>query len=199
MSFHRHAAARRPFGLLLAGALTVALLGLGGGVANASEPAPEKSTARYEVDFMTDMIDHHAMAIMMAEMCLDKAVHEELESMCADIIAAQQAEIETLQGWLAEWYGVDYEPDLTNGDMMSMMRLHRLEGAEFEITFMRMMAKHHWKALTMAEGCVDRAYHGELVEMCQEIIAAQSAEIAQLQEWLCDWYGRCGGRPVRTA
>jgi uncharacterized protein (DUF305 family) len=43
--------------------------------ARADIPAPEKQIAKYEVDFMTDMIDHHQMAIMMSRMCMEKAVH----------------------------------------------------------------------------------------------------------------------------
>src|SRR3546814_13320078 len=35
--------------------------------AAAEEPAPEESTAKFEVDFLMDMIDHHAMAVEMAE------------------------------------------------------------------------------------------------------------------------------------
>ena len=33
---------------------------------HASQPAPEPAVARYEVKFLQDMIDHHAMAVEMA-------------------------------------------------------------------------------------------------------------------------------------
>ena len=38
---------------------------------------------------MENMIDHHAMAVMMAEMCTMMAVHPELISMCENIIMTQ--------------------------------------------------------------------------------------------------------------
>lgn len=79
-------------------------------VASSIEPAPAKTQSRYEIDFMVDMIDHHQMAIEMAEICLEKAVHEELLELCSDIIATQSAEIATMQTWLENWYGVSYEP-----------------------------------------------------------------------------------------
>ena len=41
--------------------------------------------------------------------------------------------------------------------------------------------------------------HEDLVSMCQDIIAAQLAEIDQMQTWLCQWYDRCGGRLTETA
>ena len=66
-------------------------------------PAPDNSTAKYEIDFMTGMIDHHMMAVQMAEICLKKALHEELIAMCQDIIATQTQEIQQMQTWLMEW------------------------------------------------------------------------------------------------
>jgi uncharacterized protein (DUF305 family) len=138
------------------------------------------------------------MAIMMSSMCLDKAIHSELEATCADIITAQEQEIATMQDWLADWYGVSYEPEMTTGDMMAMQRLHRLEGEDFEIAFMKSMTRHHWKAVTQAEKCADTAYHDALVAMCEDIITVQLAEIEQMQTWLCEWYDRCGGRPTKT-
>jgi uncharacterized protein (DUF305 family) len=157
----------------------------------ASEPAPDRSTARYEIDFMQDMIDHHAMAIMMAEMCVEKAVHEELRQLCEDIIAAQSAEIQQMQGWLQEWYGISYAPEMTPGAMKQMEKLAALSGAQFEIAFMEMMIKHHAKAVKAGERCVERVYHEELRELCENIIATQTAEIELMESWLCEWYGIC--------
>jgi uncharacterized protein (DUF305 family) len=157
----------------------------------ASAPAPTRVQAKYEIDFLQDMIDHHMMAVMTAELCVKKAVHEELRALCQDIIAAQSAEIEQMQAWLQKWYGIAYEPEMSKGMMKDVERLAALSGAEFEIAFMEMMIAHHAKAIREAERCVDRAYHPELEELCEGIIATQSAEIEQMQEWLCEWYGRC--------
>lgn len=188
--------AMAPIAALLLALVTLLAVGA---PAQADAPASDRQTARYEVRFMTSMIDHHAMAIEMSQICLDKADHAELKDMCAQIIAAQQSEIDTMQGWLADWYGVDHEPTMTTGDMRSMKRLERLDGADFEIAFMKSMTRHHWKAVTEANKCVDTADHDQLVSMCQDIIAAQLAEIDQMRTWLCEWYDRCGGRPTETA
>lgn len=184
--------------LMVAFVLALVSLAAFGLPAQADAPAPDRATARYEVQFMTGMINHHQMAIEMGEICLDKAVHPELESMCSQIIAAQQSEIETMQGWLTNWYGVTHEPTMSSGDMQSMTRLERLDGADFELAFLKSMSRHHWKAVTEASKCVDTAYHDQLVSMCQDIIGAQLAEIDQMDTWLCQWYDRCGGRPAKT-
>jgi uncharacterized protein (DUF305 family) len=154
-------------------------------------PAPDRATAKFEIDFMTGMIDHHAMAIEMANLCLQKAIHEELRSLCQNIIAAQQQEIAQMQSWLSSWYGISYSPQMKPGDMRMMERLASLSGAEFEIEFMQMMIKHHLKAIREASKCVERAFHPELRGLCENIITTQAAEIEQMRTWLCQWYGVC--------
>jgi uncharacterized protein (DUF305 family) len=172
--------------------LALALLAVGTAPVAASQPAPDRSTAKFEVDFMQDMIDHHAMAVMIAEMCLDKAVHAELRSLCEDIEASQRQEIRQMQSWPRSWYGVSYAPEMK--DTGQMKQLERASGAEFEIRFMEMMIRHHRAAIKEAQTCLERAYHGELKSLCQNIVRTQSAEIRQMQGWLCRWYGRCNGR-----
>jgi uncharacterized protein (DUF305 family) len=156
-----------------------------------SRPAPDRATAKFEIDFMTGMIDHHAMAVQMANMCLEKAIHEELRTLCRNIIAAQQQEIAEMQSWLSNWYGISYSPRMKPGDMRMMERLASLSGAEFEIEFMQMMIKHHTAAIREASKCVERAYHPELRQLCENIITTQAAEIEQMRTWLCQWYGIC--------
>ena len=163
-----------------------------------SAPAPDVSTSKYEVRFMEAMIDHHAMAVMMAEICQQKAVHAELLTMCQSIEQAQTEEIGTMQNWLASWYSETHAPQMSQGSQQQMARLASLSGAAFEIAFIQRMIRHHWKAIVRAAQCVDRAYHDELIEMCEDIIVAQSAEIEQMRTWLCQWYGRCNYGPKGT-
>lgn len=157
----------------------------------ASTPAPTQSAQNFEVKFMTGMIDHHQMAIEMAEICLQNATHEELKTMCRNIIAVQSAEIEDMQPWLQNWYGISYEPMMKPGDEQMLERLSSMRGAEFEIMFIEMLIKHHEKAVKEAQQCLAKAWHPALRQLCEDIIAAQSTEIAQLRTWLCQWYGRC--------
>jgi uncharacterized protein (DUF305 family) len=58
-----------------------------------------------------------------------------------------------------------------------------------EVRFLQGMIDHHQMALDMSEDCLAKATAAELKTLCQNIIAAQSAEIAQMQRWLSDWYG----------
>lgn len=164
----------------------------------ASAPAPPRSTSHYEIRFMQEMIDHHTMAVHMGHMCMDKAVHQELREMCRQIISSQQQEIATMQQWLAAWYGIsNYEPEMNPGHHARMQKLSMLSQSEFEIEFMQQMIRHHKMAVVKSAHCVVRAHHDELQDMCAGIITAQLAEIRQMQDWLCTWYGLCRPRHRR--
>lgn len=165
--------------------------------ASAAQPAPDQSATQYEVRFMQEMIDHHSMAVQMGTMCLERAVHQELRAMCQEIISAQQQEISTMQQWLLSWYGVSYQPSMNGGMRAQMEKLSTLNNAEFEIEFMQQMIRHHKMAIVKASECLDKAYHPQLQDMCQDIVSAQLAEIRKMQEWLCRWYGMC--RPRQPA
>jgi uncharacterized protein (DUF305 family) len=157
----------------------------------AAGPAPKPSQRNFEVRFLTEMIDHHAMAVMMADMCLERSVHPELQAMCEQIREAQMEEIVTMQNWLSEWYGIEHEPEMTPGQQKQMEKLAALSGAAFEIEFMKAMIRHHWKAVVRASQCEDKAYHQELIDLCAQIVSTQLAEINQMGDWLCEWYGIC--------
>lgn len=179
--------------LILVSVLTAAVFVLSVGPVSADAPAPSTAAARFETRFLEGMIDHHMMAVMTAELCEDRAVREELLMLCQDIEAAQSAEIEQMQMWLEDWYGVSYEPEMTKRMQRQREHLASLSGAEFEIAFMEMMIRHHEAAIKEGQRCVERAYHEDLVELCEGIVEAQSIEIALMQEWLCDWYEICDG------
>lgn len=157
----------------------------------AAGPAPTQSQREFEVRFLTEMIDHHSMAVMMSDLCLERAVHPQLIELCHRMREAQLEEIVTMQTWLKEWYGIEHEPEMNPGMMIQMRKLASMSGAEFETEFMKMMIRHHWLAIVQAEGCQDRAYHPELIELCGMMESAQRAEIALMGSWLCDWYGIC--------
>lgn len=58
----------------------------------------------------------------------------------------------------------------------------------FDAQFIDSMIEHHQGAIAMAEVAVEQAEHEELRNLAEEIIAAQSVEIEQLQNWRSDWY-----------
>lgn len=74
---------------------------------------------RAEIRFLQGMIDHHQMALDMAADCLTKASTEAVVTVCENVIAAQQAEIDLMRGWLLDWYNIAYE-SMSMTEMMDM-------------------------------------------------------------------------------
>ena len=68
------------------------------------------SGSELERAFLEGMIPHHQMAIHMTAACIRRATHAELAALCADMQRTQAREIEQMQGWLCEWFGVCGSP-----------------------------------------------------------------------------------------
>ena len=105
----------------------IMLLLLGGAVV--AQPAPEELTRdeRAEIRFLQGMVDHHQMALDMAVDCLEKASTPSVVTVCENVIAAQSAEIELMQGWLLDWYNIAYEP-MSMLEMLDMMDMDMMMG-----------------------------------------------------------------------
>jgi len=159
--------------------------------ARGNAPAPSADAARYEIQFMEGMIDHHAMAVRMADLCLQRAMHAELLELCSNIKTTQTAEIRRMQTWLESWYDVTHKPSLSKSDRESLRDMSDMSGAEFEVAFMRSMIEHHQMAIMEASDCLGASYHPSLIELCGAIASAQAQEIVTMRAWLCDWYDVC--------
>jgi len=171
----------------------------------------EGRIGRAELRFMEGMIDHHQMAIDMALDCLAREdVSDALRTECQAVIDSQQPEIEQMQAWLLAWYNVDYAPmsmsDMMGDDMPGMAGMegmpatdpammmgmfagfNRLEGMDYEVAWLESMIDHHNDAIHMSERLLERdadsAAHAELRDLAQQIIDAQTEEIARYEDML---------------
>lgn len=171
---------------------------------------------RAEVRFMEGMVDHHQMALDMAEDCLMKATTDTVRTLCQNVIDAQTLEIKLMRGWLLEWYGIDYTPmamselmglmglgvdsgmDMGHGDhttnpatdmplMMGMMSgFDRVEGLDYDSAWLEAMIDHHDDAVHMSERVLRYAEHEDLRALAQQIIDDQTAEIESMEALLVE-------------
>jgi uncharacterized protein (DUF305 family) len=164
--------------------------------------------------FIDMMTPHHASAIAMAEVALERAEHPELAELAEAIIASQQTEIDQMQAWRDEWY--PGEPEMPMGEMggmgdmmqcpqnmqgMGMMDMTGMMDPEaaaeeiraapepFDLAFINSMIPHHLMALMMTEGLIQTAQHPELAELAQGMFDEQLDEITTMQRWRTEWYG----------
>jgi uncharacterized protein (DUF305 family) len=169
----------------------------------------EGRAGRSEARFLEGMIDHHQMALDMAADCLGKAQTTEVTTVCQAIIDAQGAEIELMQGWLLDWYGIQYTP-VSITDMLTLPQtattemhhggahstapvtdppmtmgmfagFNRLEGIDYEIAWLESMIDHHDDAIHMSRRALRTAEHSALRELAQAIIDAQTTEIDNME------------------
>ncbi|GAB3264362.1 hypothetical protein GCM10027448_40180 [Nocardioides dilutus] len=166
-----------------------------------------------DVAFASDMIQHHAQALAMVDLTVERDLDPEVQALAEAIRAAQGPEIETMTDWLTQWgepvpatvrdhvnaegdeHGGDGEHgdvdmDDTGADMPGMMseeQMDQLEGAgdpEFRDLFLEMMIEHHEGAIEMARTEQADGKYAPAVELAEQIEAAQAAEIATMQALL---------------
>jgi uncharacterized protein (DUF305 family) len=70
-----------------------------------------------EIRFLTEMIDHHSMAVQMSEALVNETDRPELKQLCRNIITSQRDEIQQMQRWLREWHGIEHDVKHTNVQM----------------------------------------------------------------------------------
>lgn len=66
-----------------------------------------KTGDEFDKAFMAEMTVHHKGAIVMAELALKNAKHQEIKDLASAIISAQKEEISDMKAWQKEWYGTN--------------------------------------------------------------------------------------------
>ncbi|HEY0643355.1 MAG TPA: DUF305 domain-containing protein, partial [Nocardioides sp.] len=192
-------------------ALGVGLTACGDDTSDAAAKAAVSTTEHNDADvaFASDMITHHAQALSMVDLTLDREVDPEVQALAEDIREAQGPEIETMADWLTEWGedvpetmrdhvngGHDMDDmsdnmdDMGHDDMPGMMsaddidELENSADVEFQDMWLEMMIEHHEGAVEMAETEQSDGQFKDAVDLAGQIIDAQKKEIETMTELL---------------
>ncbi|MGC5172063.1 DUF305 domain-containing protein [Microbacterium sp. DT81.1] len=155
-----------------------------------SSSAPTAEANEADITFASMMIPHHTQAVEMSDTILAKdGVDPRVIELAEQIKAAQQPEIEQLQGWLEDWNASAAEMDgMDHGDGMmtedDMQALEESTGTDASRLFLEQMIQHHQGAIDMAQDEVDNGQNPDAVELAETIIATQTAEITTMEEIL---------------
>ena len=167
--------------------------------------ATEVSTTEHndaDVTFASDMITHHAQALSMVDLTLNRDLDPEVQALAEDIRDAQAPEIETMADWLTTWGedvpatmrdhvngGHDMDDmsdnmdDMGHDDMPGMMsaddidELESSSDAGFQDMWLEMMIEHHEGANEMAQTERADGRFKDAVDLAGQIIEAQKKEI----------------------
>ncbi|MET7457544.1 DUF305 domain-containing protein [Streptomyces sp. NPDC005574] len=188
-------------------ALTLAACGGDNGDSASSAPASASSTTgagstaaahnAQDVTFAQGMIPHHQQALAMAGLAADRASSARVKDLAARIEKAQDPEIRTMSGWLTSWGedvpasgsmpGMDHSDGSGMAGMMDdkdMAELKKMSGTDFDTMFLTMMVEHHKGAVTMAGTEKDKGEYGPATAMADDVVTAQTAEIAEMNKLL---------------
>ncbi|WP_439939263.1 DUF305 domain-containing protein [Nocardia sp. N13] len=189
-------------------ALGAGLTACGDDTADAAGKAEVSTTEHNDADvaFASDMITHHAQALSMVDLTLDRPLDPEVQALAEDIREAQAPEIETMADWLTSWgedvpatmrdhvnggHDMDDMSDNMDGmdhdempGMMTADDIDELENAgddQFQDMWLQMMIEHHEGAVEMAEAEQEDGRFKDAVDLAGQIIDAQNQEIGTMK------------------
>ncbi|MDX1977359.1 MAG: DUF305 domain-containing protein [Pseudanabaenaceae cyanobacterium bins.68] len=160
--------------------------------------------ANLDLRFIDGMVPHHQGAIAMAKEALQKSQRPEIKKLAQEIIRTQEVEITQMGKWRKSWYpNVGSTPMAWHSQMGHMMPMSDSQkkammmsadlgtaDANFDLRFINAMILHHQAALMMAKEVQTKTRRPEIKKIAQEVLSAQQAEIAQMQQWRKSWYGK---------
>jgi uncharacterized protein (DUF305 family) len=200
--------------LLPAAAVVLLLLtaGCSDDAGEAPSPAAVSTAANGDVfnaadgDFASDLVQHHALALVLVDMSRTAEVSPELTATAAGILDAQSVEIQTATAWLSAWdlpvpetlrdhanaHAAERgeEVEIPGADLPGMpghddlAELEQLEGRAFERRWLQLMIAHHEGAIEMAEEEVDDGEFPAAVELAESVAAAQRDQVEQMRSLL---------------
>jgi len=169
-----------------------------------------------DVRFMTMMIKHHAQALVMSRLAPQNGASEQVQTLAARIINAQQDEIATMQRWLRARgqpvpeitidgtsltvdgmtvHGMDMAGVLTQAQIDE---LDAARGTAFDRLFLTYMIEHHRGATAMVDTLfsTDGAAQDEAAfKLASDINVDQTTEIARMEQMLRALSAEAGQEP----
>ena len=159
-----------------------------------------------DVEFMYNMIGHHAQAITMSRMAPTHGASPEVQRLAARIINAQHDEIATMERWLRDRRKPVPEIPANGGPTMMLMHgepmqmlmpgmltpdelkaLDAARGEEFDKLFLTDMIRHHRGAVSMVKdlfGSYGAAQDELVFKFANDVNVDQTTEIARMQKML---------------
>lgn len=160
----------------------------GAGTTSSSTAEGATTANSGDVEFAQMMIPHHEQAVEMADVALaNDTASQDVKALAAQIKAAQDPEIQTMKGWLAQWGASESAGQMDHGGMMSdedMSSLMGISGPEFNQMWVTMMIEHHEGAVEMAQDVLATTSNPEVEKLATAVVQGQEKEITTMKGML---------------
>lgn len=158
-----------------------------GGMDHSGGMALETNGQPYDQAFIDNMVPHHEGAVEMARIELAKGKRADVKKLAAQVISAQNSEIERMKAWRSEWFGDSSTPAEMPMSMPGMDVDAVRDAGDVDRAFVEMMIPHHESAIAMAIDAKTKGTHAEIRDLAAAIVTDQQREIAQMQAWQESW------------
>lgn len=161
--------------------------------------SPSDSHNSADVDFLQDMITHHAQAIVMGDLAEEELTDSEVKGIAARISAEQKPEMGGMARSLKSWdekvppqaenpsFGAR-EGHSSHGDMPGMASKEDLDelgsakGEDADRLYLDLMIAHHEGALTMCATLARKGSDEQTGELGDDIRVTQKKQISQMKD-----------------
>lgn len=199
---------RRLAGMLAIVVAVVVAVGATWAVSRSPSPGPSSVA----VGFAQDMSVHHAQAVEMAGLVLQRTEDDAVQTLARDIMLTQQGQIGQMHGWLDLWD----QPKTTAGPRMVWMTsdgvgmhgrmpgmaapediagLRSLQGQEAERLFLQLMIEHHRAGVDMARAAVASTTVPDVRRLARTMVTGQETEIEAMAGMLDERGGQLAENP----
>jgi uncharacterized protein (DUF305 family) len=143
--------------------------------------------------FLDMMSAHHAVAVDMAKVEIERGKRPELVQLARAIVSAQTQEIDQMREMKRRLYGdahvaLKMNPEqMQNAGMVDPDQLP--DQPDIDLAFIDSMIPHHGSALVMASVARLRSHDESIAKMARGIVDAQSKEIGEMDGWRRQWFG----------
>lgn len=140
-----------------------------------------------DLTFAEFFIEHHQMAIDMAEQVVERGADDAVQALAQQIIDAQTAELEILTTARSELMGMQDAPPPAPADPHAdadMTHMMAMSGAELDRMFLLDMIQHHASGLPPAHRALPELQRTDLRELATQIWDAQAQEIGEMRALL---------------
>ncbi|MDG4764207.1 DUF305 domain-containing protein [Solwaraspora sp. WMMD406] len=156
----------------------------------------EPGDASPEAGFARDMSTHHAQAVELSMIVLERSENPAVRTLASDIALTQQGQIGVMQTWLREWgleptgtqprmawMETSGEWAIVDGLMPGMAtdaqrnELREADGIDVDRLYLSLMLTHHLGGIHMADGILDLSDDENLRWLAGSMVSGQQKEI----------------------